>query len=54
MTLCNSGTLEAIAPEIRALTIQTVSYFVLASVAAREESRYGEDRRFAGNAGRDH
>ena len=54
MTLCNSGTLEAIAPEIRALTIQTVSYFVLASVAAREESRYGEDRRFAGHAGRDH
>ena len=42
MTLCNSGTLEAIAPEIRALTIQTVSYFVLASVAARVESRYGE------------
>ena len=42
MTLCNSGTLEAIAPEIRALTIQTVSYFVLASVAARVENRYGE------------
>ena len=42
MTLCNSGTLEAIAPEIRALTIQTVSYFVLASVAAWVENRYGE------------
>ena len=42
MTLCNSGTLEAIAPEIHALTIQTVSYFVLASVAARVENRYGE------------
>ena len=42
MTLCNSGSLEAIAPEIRALTIQTVSYFILSSVAARVENRYGE------------
>ena len=48
MTLCNSGTLEAIAPEIRALTIQTVSYFVLASVAARVENRYGEAAREKG------
>lgn len=42
MNLCNAGTLDAIAPEIRALTIQTVVYFVLASVAALVENRHGE------------
>ena len=39
MTLCMSGSLEAIAPEIRALTIQTGIYFLLASLAARVENR---------------
>jgi len=39
MTLCMSGSLEAIAPEIRALTIQTGVYFLLASLAARVENR---------------
>ena len=39
MTLSMSGSLEAIAPEIRALTIQTGVYFLLASLAARVENR---------------
>ena len=39
MTLSMSGSLEAIAPEIRALTIQTGVYFLLASLAARIENR---------------
>ena len=39
MTLSMSGSLEAIAPEIRALTIQTGVYFLLASLAARLENR---------------
>ena len=40
MNLCNAGTLDAIAPELRAMTIQTVIYFALASVAAHVESRF--------------
>ena len=40
MTLSMSGSLEAIAPEIRALTIQTGVYFLLASLAARVENRF--------------
>lgn len=36
------GTLQTIAPEIRALTVQTVVYYLLASLLARIESRYGE------------
>ena len=40
MTLSMSGSLEAIAPEIRALTIQTGVYFLLASLAARIENRF--------------
>ena len=40
MNLCNSGSLEAIAPEIKAITIQTVVYFILASVAAYVEAHY--------------
>ncbi len=39
MTLSMSGSLDAIAPEIRALTIQTGVYFLLASLAARIENR---------------
>lgn len=39
MTLCMSGSLEAIAPEIRALAIQTGVYFLLSSLAARIENR---------------
>ena len=39
MNLCNSGTLDAIAPELRIITIQTVVYFVLASLAALMESK---------------
>ena len=39
MTLCMSGDLASIAPEIRALTIQTGIYFLLASLAARVENR---------------
>ena len=39
MTLSMSGSLDAIAPEIRALTIQTGVYFLLASLAARVENR---------------
>ena len=39
MTLSMSGSLEAIAPEIRALTIQTGVYFLLASLSARIENR---------------
>ena len=39
MTLSMTGSLEAIAPEIRALTIQTGVYFLLASLAARVENR---------------
>ncbi|MCR5351877.1 MAG: ABC transporter permease [Bacteroidales bacterium] len=42
MNLCNAGTLEAISPEIWALTVQTVVYFVLAAVSAHVESRFGE------------
>lgn len=42
MNLCNAGTLDAISPEIRAMAIQTAVYFVLAAVAARVESKYGE------------
>ncbi|MCR4843809.1 MAG: ABC transporter permease [Bacteroidales bacterium] len=40
MTLSMSGSLEAIAPEIRALTIQTGVYFLLASLAARVENHF--------------
>ena len=40
MTLSMSGSLEAIAPEIRALAIQTGVYFLLASLAARIENRF--------------
>lgn len=43
MNLCNSGSLDAIAPEIRAMTIQTIVYFVLAAVAAHVESHIGEE-----------
>jgi len=39
MTLSMSGSLEAIAPEIRAMTVQTGVYFLLASLAARVENR---------------
>ncbi len=39
MNLCNSGNLYAIAPEIKAMTLQTVVYFVLSSVAAYVEAR---------------
>ena len=39
MTLSMSGSLDAIAPEIRALTIQTGVYFLLSSLAARIENR---------------
>lgn len=39
MTLSMSGSLEAIAPEIRAMTIQTGVYFLLSSLAARVENR---------------
>ena len=44
MNLCNAGTLEAVAPEIRAMTVQTVIYYLLASVAAFLESRGREKR----------
>ena len=37
MTLSMSGTITSIAPEIRALAVQTVVYFVLACAAARVE-----------------
>ena len=39
MTLSMSGSLEAIAPEIRAMTVQSGVYFLLASLAARVENR---------------
>lgn len=42
MNLCNAGTLDAIAPEMRILTIQTVIYFILASLAALMESKRNE------------
>lgn len=42
MTLCNTGSLAAIAPEIRAMTLQTAVYFVLASVAAYIENRFSK------------
>ena len=42
MTLCNTGSLGAIAPEIRAMTLQTAVYFVLASVAAYIENRFSK------------
>ena len=38
MILGMAGSLEAIAPQIQALAIQTAVYFVLASVAGRAES----------------
>ena len=39
MTLSMTGSLQSIAPEIRALTIQTAVYFLLAALAAHVESR---------------
>lgn len=42
MNLCNAGTLDAIAPEMRILTIQTIIYFILASLAALMESKRNE------------
>ncbi len=42
MNLCNAGTLDAIVPEMRILTIQTVIYFILASLAALMESKRNE------------
>ena len=39
MTLCNSGSLAAIAPELWAMTLQTVIYYVLASVAVYAENQ---------------
>ena len=38
MTLCSSGSLAAIAPELWSLTLQTIIYYVLACVAARAEN----------------
>ena len=38
MTLCNSGSLSAIAPELWYLTLQTMVYYALACVAARAEN----------------
>lgn len=40
MTLCNSGSLSAIAPELWAMTLQTAIYYVLACLAARAENWY--------------
>ena len=39
MTLCNTGSLSAIAPELWAMTLQTVIYYALASVAIYAENR---------------
>ena len=47
MTLSNSGSLAAIAPEILAMTAQIVAYYVLASLAVLLENRYLERKREA-------
>ena len=47
MTLLNSGSLAAIAPEILAMTVQIVAYYVLASLAVLLENRYLERKREA-------
>lgn len=39
MTLCNTGSLSAIAPELWAMTLQTVVYYALASLAIYAENR---------------
>ena len=45
MTLSNSGSLTAIAPEILAMTVQIVAYYVLASLAVLLENRYLERKK---------
>ena len=40
LTLSNAGTLSAIAPEIKAMTLQTVIYYLLASLAVLFENRW--------------
>ena len=40
MTLSQTGSLLSIAPELRAITIQTVVYYFLASVAVYVENLY--------------
>ncbi|MBR5018687.1 MAG: ABC transporter permease [Bacteroidales bacterium] len=47
MTLSNSGSLAAIAPEMLAMTAQIVAYYVLASLAVLLENRYLERKREA-------
>lgn len=44
MTLCDAGSLSAIRPEIIALTVQTVVYYTLASVAVYLENRVANRR----------
>ncbi len=39
MTLSNTGSLSAIAPELWYMTLQTVVYYVLASVAMLVENK---------------
>ena len=39
MTLCSSGSLSAIAPELWAMTIQTMIYCILSCITARVENR---------------
>ena len=45
MTLSNSGSLSAIAPEIEAMTIQIVVYYLLASLAVLLENRWLERKK---------
>ena len=40
MTLCNTGSLSAIAPELQAMTIQTIVYYILATLAAYAETLF--------------
>ena len=38
MTLCNTGSLSAISPELRAMTLQTIAYYALACIAIYVEN----------------
>ena len=45
MNLSNAGTLDAIAPEILAMTVQTVVYYLLSSLAVLLENRWLERKK---------